>query len=218
MELNEFIDQTNLKAFATESDILNLCQEAIYFKFKAVCINPCYIKLAKKKLENTKILVCTVIGFPLGANAMEVKVFEAFQAYLDGADEFDLVINIGALKSKNYDYVQKEIELVQKVIENKTLKVIIETCYLTEEEIIIMTEICNKLNVDFIKTSTGFGSRGVNIRDLELIKMAKSHHLEIKASGGIKDYETALEFIEAGASRIGTSSGSKIMLKIRHRN
>lgn len=211
MELNKYIDHTNLKAYATVEDIKKLCDEAIKYHFQAVCVNPHYVIIAKELLEDTNINVATVVGFPLGASTTEVKIYEAIDAIENGADEIDMVINIGALKDKDYDYVKNEIEDIRDAIDGKTLKVIIETCFLTDEEIIKMTEICNETFVNFIKTSTGFGTRGVNIHDIELINSAKNDVLEIKASGGIKDIKTAEELIDLGVTRLGTSSGVELM-------
>lgn len=211
MELNKYIDHTNLKAYATKKDIEKLCDEAIKYKFASVCVNPYYVGLAHELLIRSEVLVCTVIGFPLGQNTISVKEFEAINAVQEGASEIDMVINIAALKDGNYDYVKREIETIRDSIEGTTLKVIIETCYLTEDEIVKMTEICNETYVNFIKTSTGFGTRGASIKDVELMNEFKQDYLEIKASGGIKTYADACKFIEAGASRIGTSNGVSIM-------
>ena len=206
MDINNYIDYTNLKACATKEDIKRLCDEAIKFHFVSVCVNPCYVELAKELLEGTNVNVCTVIGFPLGANLLSVKEYEAISAVELGADEIDMVINIGALKDKDYDYIKEEIETIRDSIGGKTLKVIIETCYLTEEEIKKMVEICNDTFVNFIKTSTGFGTRGASLEDIKIINKYKNEALEIKASGGIKTYDEAINFIEAGVTRIGTSS------------
>lgn len=206
MDINNYIDYTNLKAYATKEDIKKLCEEAVKFHFVSVCVNPCYVELAKELLEGTNVNVCTVIGFPLGANLLTVKEYEAISAVELGADEIDMVINIGALKDKDYDYIKEEIETIRDSIGGKTLKVIIETCYLTEEEIKKMVEICNDTFVNFIKTSTGFGPRGASLEDIEIINKYKNDVLEIKASGGIKTYDDAINFIEAGVTRIGTSS------------
>ena len=211
MSLNSYIDHTNLNAYATKEDIKKLCEEAKKYHFESVCVNPCYVELAKELLEDSQVKVCTVIGFPLGANSIAVKEYEAIVAQENGADEFDMVINIGALKDKDYDYIKEEIETVRDTINGKILKVIIETCYLTEEEIIKMTEICNETFVNFIKTSTGLGTCGATVEDVKLINKHKNEVLEIKASGGISDYETAIQMIEAGATRIGTSNGINIM-------
>lgn len=209
--MNSYIDYTNLKAFATTEDIKKLCDGAIKYHFNTVCVNPCYVGIAKSYLENSTVNVCTVIGFPLGANTINTKEFEAIDAVNNGADEIDMVINIGALKNKDYDYVKKEIENIRDAIDGKTLKVIIETCYLNKEEIKKMTEICNETFVNFIKTSTGFGTRGANVEDIEIINEFKNEVLEIKASGGIKTLEDAEKFINLGVTRIGTSNGVEIM-------
>lgn len=211
MSINSYIDHTNLNAFATKEDIKKLCDEAKKYHFETVCVNPCYVELANELLNGSNVKVCTVIGFPLGANSIAVKEYEAIVAVENGADEIDMVINIGALKDKDYDYIKEEIETVRDSIGGRVLKVIVETCYLDEEEIIKMTEICNETFVNFIKTSTGFGTRGASLEDIKIMKEHKNEVLEIKASGGIRDYETALKMIEAGATRIGTSSGVKIM-------
>lgn len=211
MELNKYIDHTNLDAFASLDDIKKLCDEAIKYKFASVCVNPYYVSYASEYLKNENIDIVCVVGFPLGMNKMITKEYEAIAAIEDGADEIDMVINIGALKDKKYDYIKEEIENVRDAIDGKTLKVIIETCYLSEDEIIKMTEICNETFVNFIKTSTGFGTRGANIEDIKIISKYKNEVLEIKASGGIKTFEDANTFIEEGASRIGTSHGVDIM-------
>lgn len=211
MELNKYIDHTNLNAFASLDDIKKLCDEAIKYKFASVCINPYYVSYVSEYLKNENIDIVCVVGFPLGMNKMITKEYEAIAAIEDGADEIDMVINIGALKDKKYDYIKEEIENVRDAIDGKTLKVIIETCYLTEDEIIKMTEICNETFVNFIKTSTGFGTRGASIEDIKIINKYKNEVLEIKASGGIKTFEDANTFIEEGSSRIGTSHGVDIM-------
>lgn len=211
MELNKYIDHTNLKAYATKEDIKKLCEEAIKYKFASVCVNPCYVELANDLLKNSQVDICTVVGFPLGASSVRTKEYEAIIAIEAGADEIDMVINIGALKDKDYDYIKEEIESVRDAIDGHVLKVIVETCYLTDDEIIKMTEICNETFVNFIKTSTGFGTRGASIKDIKLITEHKNELLEIKASGGIKTLENAMDMIKAGASRLGTSSSVLIM-------
>lgn len=210
MEINKYIDHTNLKMDATSQDIARLCKEAIEYNFETVCVHPCYVTLAKDLLQDTNIGVCTVIGFPLGMNTPKSKSFEAIDAIENGADEIDMVINVGALKDKDYDYVKSEIEEIRDSIDGKTLKVIIETSLLTKEEIKKMTEICNNTFVNFIKTSTGFGNRGASLEDIKTINENKNEILEIKASGGIKSHKQAKEFIEAGVTRIGTSNGVEI--------
>src|SRR5574344_1655698 len=209
--MNKNIDHTNLKAFATKYDIIALCNEAMDNNFATVCVNPCNVSLAKEILSDSTVEVCTVVGFPLGANTTETKVFEAADAIKNGADEIDMVINIGALKNKDYKYVKSEIEKIRDTIKGKVLKVIIETCYLEKNEIIKMTEICNETFVNFIKTSTGFGSEGATIENVKLMKEHASEILEIKAVGGIKTYEDAVKFLESGATRLGTSNGVAIM-------
>ena len=211
MELNNYIDHTNLKQIATVEDIEKLCNEAINYHFNTVCIPPYYVRLAKELLKDSTVSVCTVVGFPNGYQTREVKVFEAINAVENGADEIDMVININALKNKDYDYVKDEIEEIRDSIDGHTLKVIIETCFLSEEEIIKMTEICNETFVNFIKTSTGFGTRGASVEDIKIINEHKNDLLEVKASGGIKTLENAEEFINLGVTRIGTSSGVNIM-------
>lgn len=209
--MNEYFDSTLLKAISTTSDIEKLCRDAKEYKFKAVCINPCYVSLAKELLKDSDVKVCTVIGFPLGANTTYIKKEEAVDAINNGADEVDMVINVGALKDKNYEYVENEIKELREASRDKVLKVIIETCYLEEDEIKKMTEICNETKVDFIKTSTGFGTRGASIEDIEIINKYKNKDLKIKASGGIREKKDAEKYIELGVSRIGTSNAVKMM-------
>lgn len=210
MELNSYIDYTNLRNTATKEDIEKLCKEAMEYHFASVCVSPYYVEYAKVLLEGSNVQVCTVVGFPQGFSTIQVKSYEAINAVENGADEIDMVINLSALKNKDYDYIKEEIEEVRDSIDGKVLKVIIETCLLNDEEIIKMTEICNETYVNFIKTSTGT-LEGARIEDIELINKYRNNILEIKASGGIKDYDTANEMIEAGATRIGTSHGVKIM-------
>jgi deoxyribose-phosphate aldolase len=211
MDINSLIDHTNLKNTATLKDIENLCNEAMTYHFASVCVYPYYVPLCAKLLKGSTVEVCTVIGFPSGESTKETKVFEAINAVENGANEIDMVINISALKNKDYNYVKEEIEEIRDAIDGKVLKVIIETCLLTPEEIIKMTEICNETFVNFIKTSTGFSEYGARIEDVELINEHKNDVLEIKASGGIRDLESVEAFVKAGATRIGTSSGVKIM-------
>ena len=210
MELNKYIEHTNLKNTATLKDIESLCNEAIKYEFAAVCVYPYYVRLAKELLKDTNIEVCTVIGFPSGMSTREVKVYEAIDAVEKGADMIDMVINVSAIKNKDYDYVKEEIEEIRDAIDGKILKVIIETNLLTDKEIIKATEICNECFVNYIKTCTGF-TGGVEIDSVNLINKHKSDLVEIKASGGIKTKEDMISLIEAGASRIGTSNGVKIM-------
>lgn len=211
MELNNYIDHTNLKKDATSEDIMKLCDEAIKYHFQTVCVYPYYVKAVKEYLKDSNVEVCTVIGFPNGASTTNVKVYEAIDAVDSGANEIDMVINICALKNKDYDYIKQEINEVRDAIAGKTLKVIIEECLLTDEEIIKMTEICNETYVNFIKTSTGFDKHGATIHTVELINKYKNDLLEVKASGGIKTLKQAEEFINLGVTRIGTSNAVEIM-------
>jgi len=212
MKLNRYIDHTLLKATATKQDIVQLCREAKEYHFFSVCVNSCYVSLAKKELQDSNVKVCSVIGFPLGTMSTEAKVYETEQALKNGADEIDMVMNIGFLKSKDFDAVSKDIKAVKTVMPNNVLKVILETCYLDDLEIIKASELAIQSGADFIKTSTGFGSGGATIHDVKLMKsVAENHKTKIKASGGIRDYNTAIEFIELGVERLGVSSGIAIM-------
>ena len=213
MELNQYIDHTLLKATATPRDIQKLCIEAIEHNFCAVCVSPCYVSVAKNALQGTKVKVCTVIGFPLGQNTTETKVFEAKNAIENGADEIDMVINIGAVLSGNYDYVSNEITAVRDITNGKILKVIIETCYLNREQIEKLTQLSVASRADFIKTSTGFGTRGASVDDIKAMVAIAHNAIEIKASGGIETKGFAEELISLGATRIGTSSGVALVSK-----
>lgn len=214
IEINKYIDHTILKATATEDDIKQLCKEAREYNFFSVCINSGYVALAAENLKGSKVKVCTVVGFPLGAMSTEAKVFEAKKALEDGAEEVDMVINIGELKSKNFKKVEEEIGAVKQAIGDKVLKVIIETCYLTPEEIVEASELAVKGHADFVKTSTGFGNGGARLVDIELMRKSVNGKAKIKASGGIKNLDTALTYIEAGVERIGTSSGVSIVKEL----
>jgi deoxyribose-phosphate aldolase len=209
--LSQYIDHTLLKATATEIDIKKLCDEALEYQFYSVCVNSGYVAFAKAQLEQSNVKVCSVVGFPLGAMSKQAKVMEANKALVDGADEIDMVMNIGQLKSENFDDVWKEIEVVKKVIGNKVLKVILETCYLEKTEIIKASELAMLSGADFIKTSTGFGTGGATFEDVQLMKSVVKNQVKIKASGGIRDRFTALEYIALGVERIGTSSGIDIV-------
>ena len=211
MKLNKYIDHTNLKPFATEQDIEKLCLEAKEHDFASVCINPCNIPMAVELLKDSDVKVCTVIGFPLGANSLMIKVAETVEAYNLGCDEFDMVINIGALKDKKYDYVRDEIAAVVEAAEGKCVKVIIETGLLTDEEKAIATRLSCEAGATFVKTSTGVSSTGATVEDVKIMKANVSNGVKIKASGGIKTREFADELVAAGAERIGTSSGIAIV-------
>lgn len=209
--LNQYIDHTLLKATATEEDIKRLCLEAMEYQFFSVCVNSSQVAFAKAQLAQSTVKVCSVVGFPLGAMSTAAKVFEAQKAIEDGADEIDMVMNIGLLKSENFDAVWKEIEAVKLAIGNHILKVILETCYLNKPEIIKASELALFSGADFIKTSTGFGTGGATFEDIQLMKSVVKEQAKVKASGGIKDRVTALEYIALGAERIGTSSGIDIV-------
>ena len=211
MNYNKYFDHTMLAPQATSTDIDKLLKEAIKYDFKSVCIAPSYIKYAKEQLAKTDVLICTVIGFPLGYNATSVKVYETKIALDHGADEIDMVINIGRFKNKEYEYVLNEIKAIKEVCDNKVLKVIVETALLTNQEIKTITEIVLKSGADFIKTSTGFSFRGASFEDVEIMKSIAQDKLLIKASGGIKTGEDALKMIKLGASRLGTSKTVQII-------
>ena len=211
-EILRKVDHTLLKPISTMENIKKLCDDAIKFNTASVCIPPCYVKQAKEYVGD-KMKICTVIGFPNGYNLTNVKMYETEQAIKDGADEIDMVINIGKLKEKNYDYILNEINGVKSKCNGKILKVIIETCLLTEEEKIRMCEIVSSSDADYIKTSTGFSIAGATLEDIQLFKKHIKNGKKIKAAGGIKGFEDAEKFIEAGADRLGTSKLVAEMLK-----
>jgi len=211
MEYNRYIDNTLLKADAKKEDILALCKESIKYNFKSVCINPSYIEYASEILKNSGVLVCTVVGFPLGSNTTEAKIFETVDALNKGADEIDMVINISKLKDKDYDYVRKEIKVLKQTCQNHTLKVIIECCLLTDEEKIKACELAKEAGADFVKTSTGFSKGGATIEDVRLMRKTVGENMGVKAAGGVRTHQEMVDMIEAGATRIGTSSGAKLM-------
>jgi len=211
-EIAAVIDHTLLKPDATTADIERLCQEAKQFGFASVCVNPCNVKLAATLLQGTPIKVCSVVGFPLGANKKEVKAYEARRAILDGATEIDMVMNIGALKSGDYKLVEEDMRLVKETCGSRIItKVILETALLTDEEKIRACEIAKASGMDFVKTSTGFGPGGATVEDVKLMRSVVGEELGVKASGGIRDAETAARMVEAGATRIGASASVKIV-------
>lgn len=216
--ISKLIDHTLLKATATEEDIKNLCQEAITHNFKSVCVNPNYVNLAKQLLADSDVLVCTVIGFPLGANTIGTKVFETVNAISNGADEIDMVINVGKAKDHDYDYIKKEIEELVHAANGNVLKVILETCYLTNEEIVKVCEAAVAAGASFVKTSTGFGTGGATIEHVKLMKSVVGDHLGVKASGGIRTYDDFMAMVDAGATRIGASSGIAIINQSKENN
>ncbi|AUS87561.1 MULTISPECIES: deoxyribose-phosphate aldolase [Lysinibacillus] len=214
MEKNfaRMIDHTLLKAEATKEQIEKLCAEAKQFNFASVCVNPTWVKRSSELLQGTDVLVCTVIGFPLGANTPAVKAFEAKDAIANGAKEVDMVINIGALKDKNYDLVQADIAAVVEAAKDSALvKVIIESCLLTDEEKVKACELAVAAGADYVKTSTGFSTGGATAEDIALMRKTVGPELGVKASGGVRSLEDMKKMVEAGATRIGASSGVAIM-------
>lgn len=209
--MNKYIDHTLLKAFATTEDIKKLCLEAMKYHFKSVCVNPAFVSYAKELLKDSDVLVCTVIGFPLGANTISIKTQETADALNNGADEIDMVINIGKAKEHDYEYIYQEIKHVISAANGKTVKVIMETCYLTDEEKINICKAATKAGANFVKTSTGFGTGGATLVDVALMKANISKNMGVKASGGIRTYANCDAFIKAGATRIGTSNGVTIL-------
>ena len=211
-KIANMIDHTILKAFSTKEEVIKICEEAKENGFFSVCINPTNIELAKNELKGSNVKVCTVIGFPLGANTSEVKAFETKDAIQKGADEVDMVINIGALKDKNYDLLFNDIKAVVDAADKRALvKVIIETCYLTDEEKKIACELSKKAGADYVKTSTGFGTGGSTPEDIKLMRDVVGPNLGVKASGGVRCTDDAVKVIEAGASRIGASASVAII-------
>ncbi|WP_331478057.1 deoxyribose-phosphate aldolase [Terrisporobacter hibernicus] len=210
-DIANMIDHTVLKAFSSKEDVIKVCKEAKEHGFFSVCINPTHIELAKQELEGSNVKVCTVIGFPLGANTSEVKAFETKDSISKGAHEVDMVINIGALKDKNYDLVYKDIKAVVDAANKEALvKVIIETCYLTDEEKKIACELSVKAGADYVKTSTGFGTGGSTPEDIKLMRDVVGPNVGVKASGGVRTTDDAIKVIDAGASRIGASASISI--------
>ena len=211
MGLNKYIDHTILKATASSADVQKLCEEAIEHKFYSVCVNGCYVADAKHLLQGTDVKVAAVVGFPLGAMTTASKVFEAKEAIENGASEIDMVINVAKLKDGEFDYVENEIRLIKEAIGNNVLKVIIETCYLTDEEKVKACELSLVAKADFVKTSTGFGTGGATYEDVKLMKSVVGDTARVKASGGVRDKETAQKYVDLGAERLGTSSGIEIV-------
>ena len=213
MELNKYIEHTLLKQDATTEEVTKLLKEAREYNFLGVCVNPCNVKFAKQYLKDTDIKVVTVIGFPLGQSTTESKVLETIDAIKNGADEIDMVLNAGKLKDGDFDYIVNEISSIKTATQGRVLKVILETDLLTQTEIKRACELCVKGGADFVKTSTGFVKNGVGAKAEDVKFMYETVHsagLGVKASGGIRDKEAALKMIEAGATRLGTSSGVKI--------
>ncbi|MBN2280542.1 MAG: deoxyribose-phosphate aldolase [Candidatus Marinimicrobia bacterium] len=204
------IDHTILKPETTEQEVVRVCREAMELKTASVCVNPCFVKFAVAQLAGSGIPVTSVIGFPLGANATEIKGFETELALKDGAQEFDMVINIGALKSGNFDFVKKDIQAVVKAASGKIVKVILETVLLTEKEKIKACELAVQAGARFVKTSTGFSKGGATVEDIALMRKTVGNQIGVKASGGIRTFTDAMEMVRAGANRIGASSAKQI--------
>lgn len=211
MGLNKYIDHTILKATASSTDVQKLCEEAIEHEFYSVCVNGCYVADAKHLLQGTDVKVAAVVGFPLGAMTTASKVFEAKEAIKNGASEIDMVINVAKLKDGEFDYVENEIRLIKEAIGDNVLKVIIETCYLTDEEKVKACELSLVAKADFVKTSTGFGTGGATYEDVKLMKSVVGDNAKVKVSGGVRDKETAQKYVDLGAERLGTSSGIEIV-------
>ncbi len=211
MNLAKYIDHTLLKPQATKADLEKLCKEAIDNGFAAVCVNPCNVAYCAELLEGSKVKLASVVGFPLGASIPSIKSAETLMAVEDGADEIDMVINIGALKDNDKTLVEADIKAVVQSAEGNTVKVIIETCLLTNEEKITACELAKSAGAHFVKTSTGFSTGGATVEDVKLMKETVGDELEVKASGGVRSYEDAMAMINAGATRIGTSSGVIIL-------
>lgn len=212
MDLNRMMDHTILKADTPQSEVLRIIEEAKKYHFYSVCINPVWVSLAAEELKGEPVAVCTVIGFPLGANTSATKAFETDDAIKNGADEIDMVLAVGQLKAKNYDYVQKDIEAVVAMAKDRALvKVIIETCLLTDEEIVKACELAKAAGADFVKTSTGFSTGGATVEAVRLMRATVGPEMGVKASGGIHNEAEALAMVEAGASRLGTSASIAII-------
>lgn len=217
MELNKYIDHTLLKPEATKEQITKLCQEARQYDFASVCVNTCYVPLAKQLLAGSDVKVCCVVGFPLGAMDTVSKAFEAKTAVENGAQEVDMVINIGALKDKDYDYVTKDIAAVVEASQPAIVKVIIEACLLTDEEKVEACKCSMNAKAEFVKTSTGFSTHGATPEDVALMKKTVGDVCKVKAAGGVRSYDDAMKMIEAGADRLGCSAGIKVMEEAKAR-
>ncbi|HFI0094742.1 TPA: deoxyribose-phosphate aldolase [Streptococcus suis] len=211
MKLNKFIDHTILKPETTQEQVEKILSEAKEYDFASVCVNPTWVSLAAESLKDSDVKVCTVIGFPLGANTSAVKAFETKDAIANGADEIDMVINVGALKAGNDALVLDDIKEVVDASGDKLVKVIIEACLLTDDEKVRACQLSKEAGADYVKTSTGFSTGGATVADVALMRKTVGPDMGVKASGGARSYEDAIAFIEAGASRIGASSGVAIM-------
>ena len=213
MNYNKMIDHTVLKADTPLETVKRICDEAMEYGFASVCINPCHVAYCADYLKDSDVNVCTVIGFPLGANTSAVKAFETKDAIANGADEIDMVMNIGALKDKNYDLVRDDVKAVVEAANGTLVKVILETCLLTEDEIKKACELCVEAKADYVKTSTGFSTRGATIEDVQIMKAAVQGKAKVKAAGGVRTHEDMVKIVEAGEDRIGTSAGCSLVEK-----
>ena len=213
MNYNKMIDHTVLKADTPLETVKRICDEAMDYGFASVCINPCHVAYCADYLKDSDVNVCTVIGFPLGANTSAVKAFETKDAIANGADEIDMVMNIGALKDKNYDLVRDDVKAVVEAANGTLVKVILETCLLTEDEIKKACELCVEAKADYVKTSTGFSTRGATIEDVRIMKEAVHGKAKVKAAGGVRTPEDMVKIVAAGADRIGTSAGCSLVKK-----
>ena len=213
MNYNKMIDHTVLKADTPLETVKRICDEAMEYGFASVCINPCHVAYCADYLKDSDVNVCTVIGFPLGANTSAVKAFETKDAIANGADEIDMVMNIGALKDKNYDLVRDDVKAVVEAANGTLVKVILETCLLTEDEIKKACELCLEAKADYVKTSTGFSTRGATIEDVRIMKEAVHGKAKVKAAGGVRTPEDMVKIVAAGADRIGTSAGCSLVKK-----
>ena len=213
MNYNKMIDHTVLKAETPLETVKRICDEAMEYGFASVCINPCHVVYCADYLKDSDVNVCTVVGFPLGANTSAVKAFETKDAIANGADEIDMVMNIGALKDKNYDLVRDDVKAVVEAANGTLVKVILETCLLTEDEIKKACELCVEAKADYVKTSTGFSTRGATIEDVQIMKAAVQGKAKVKAAGGVRTHEDMVKIVEAGADRIGTSAGCSLVEK-----
>lgn len=213
MNYNKMIDHTVLKADTPLETVKRICDEAMEYGFASVCINPCHVAYCADYLKDSNVNVCTVISFPLGANTSAVKAFETKDAIANGADEIDMVMNIGALKDKNYDLVRDDVKAVVEAANGTLVKVILETCLLTEDEIKKACELCVEAKADYVKTSTGFSTRGATIEDVRIMKEAVHGKAKVKAAGGVRTPEDMVKIVAAGADRIGTSAGCSLVKK-----
>lgn len=218
MQINRMIDHTLLKPEATREQIKKICDEALEYNFKSVCVNPYWVNFASEILKGSEVSVCTVIGFPLGANTSLLKSFETEEAVKNGASEIDMVLNVGLLKSKEYDLVEEDIKSVVKSAKGKLVKVILETCLLSDEEIIKACELSMEAGVDFVKTSTGFNSEGATTHAVKIMRETVGDKLGVKASGGIRDLKKSMDMIDSGASRLGVSAGIDIIKEYNNAN